>query len=254
MSRWDLENLLTELAGPHWRIDHDVVSPHAPITNSVTASTPLPKLKPIHPSRHSVSFSSKRSASKLHHRSSSTLNLAALGMTLPEMGLQAVKEVGEGGNNTPTGALQRLCGNSSTELKRIGQDARKAKKKLEGMALVKTPKQHNNKPHNDLVLVEERTSSGAALKSCNIDYEKLKQVLDMLSTFHPSKLSAFNAGPCTEPQRCDEKAERMRRQERSMLQRMLDEQEKRLIEREARLKLMVEMVRAEESKYDRTVG
>ncbi|XAO26865.1 hypothetical protein I312_105706 [Cryptococcus bacillisporus CA1280] len=49
----DLENLLTELAGPHWRIDHDVVSPHAPITNSVTASTPLPKPKPIHPSRHS---------------------------------------------------------------------------------------------------------------------------------------------------------------------------------------------------------
>lgn len=46
----------------------------------------------------------------------------------------------------------------------------------------------------------------------------------------------------------------MRTQERSMLQRMLDEQEKRLSEREARLKLMVEMVRAEESKYDRTVG
>lgn len=93
-------------------------------------------------------------------------------MTLPEMGLRAVKEVGEGGNNTPTGALQRLCGNSSTELKGIGQDARKAKKKLEGIASVKTPKPHNNKPHNDLVLVEERTSSGTALKSCNIDYEK----------------------------------------------------------------------------------
>lgn len=99
-------------------------------------------------------------APKLHHRSSSTLNLAALGMTLPEMGLQAVKEVGEGGNNTPTEALQRLCGNSSTELKGIGQDTRKAKKKLEGMALVKKPK-----PHNDLALVEERTSSGTALKS-----------------------------------------------------------------------------------------
>ncbi|KGB78519.2 hypothetical protein CNBG_4357 [Cryptococcus deuterogattii R265] len=153
-------------------------------------------------------------------------------MTLPEMGLQAVKEVGEGGNNTPTEALQRLCGNSSTELKGIGQDTRKAKKKLEGMALVKKPK-----PHNDLALVEERTSSGTALKSCNIDYEKLNQALDILSTSDPSKLSAFNAGPCTEPQRCDEMAERMRRQERAMLQRMLDEQEKRLSEREARLKV-----------------
>ncbi|KIR52216.1 hypothetical protein I315_05166 [Cryptococcus gattii Ru294] len=46
----DLENLLTELAGPHWYL------------------------------------SSKRAASKLHHRSSSTLNLAALGMTLPKRG------------------------------------------------------------------------------------------------------------------------------------------------------------------------
>lgn len=33
------------------------------------------------------------------------------------------------------------------------------------------------------------------------------------------------------------RAERMRRQERAMLQRMLDEQEKRLSEREARLKV-----------------
>ncbi|WVQ92122.1 hypothetical protein IAS59_005930 [Cryptococcus gattii] len=187
----DLENLLTELAGPLWRI-------------------------------------------------------AALGMTLPKTGLQAVKEVGEGGNNTPTGALQRLCGNSSTDLKGIEQDTRKAKKKLVGMVLVKTPN-----PHNDLALVEERTSSGTALKSCNIDYEKLNQVLDILSTFDPRKLSVFNAGPCTEPQQCDERAERMRRQERAMLQRMFDEQEKRLSEREARLKSMVEMVRAEESKYDR---
>lgn len=165
------------------------------------------------------------------------------------MGLQSVKEVGEGGNNTPTGALRRLCGNSSTDLKGIEQDTRKAKKKLVGMALVKTPN-----PHNDLALVGERTSSGTALKSCNIDYEKLNQILDILSTFDPSKLSVFNAGPCTEPQQCDEKAERMRRQEGAMLQRMFDEQEKRLSECEARLKSMVEMVRAEESKYDRRTG
>lgn len=35
-----------------------------------------------------------------------------------------------------------------------------------------------------------------------------------------------------------------------MLRRMLDGQEKRLGEREARLKWMVEMARAEEGKYD----
>ncbi|KAE8540714.1 hypothetical protein D1P53_003078 [Cryptococcus gattii VGV] len=204
----DLENLLTELAGPHWRC-HCLYPPSQTQT--------YPSFAPFR------LFFQQRSASKLHHRSSSTLDLAALGMTLSEMGLHAVKEVGEGRNNTPTGALQRLCGNSSTELKAIEQDTRKAKKKLKSMALVKTPE-----PDNDLALVEERTSSGTALKSCNIDYEKLNQVLDILSTFDPSKLSAFNAGPCTEPQRCDEKAERMGRQERVMLQRMFDEQEKRL--------------------------
>lgn len=80
--------------------------------------------------------------------------------------------------------------NSSTDLKGIEQDTRKAKKKLVGMVLVKTPN-----PHNDLALVEERTSSGTALESCNIDYEKLNQVLDILSTFDPRKLSVLMPVP-----------------------------------------------------------
>lgn len=256
---------MTELAGPHWRvgpqtlpmmflrchshlrqIHHGIVSPHAPTANNVTASTPLPKPKPIHSLRHSVSFSNTRSGSKLHHRRSSNLELAASSITLPGMALQSVKEVGEADNNTPTGALKRLCVNSSTELKGMGQDTRKAKKELEDVALVKTPKLNN-----DLTLVEKCAFSKATpcLKSCDVDHEKLGQILGILSSLDPGKLLALNAGPCAEPHG-DEKAARMRKQESSMLRRMLDEQEKRLNEREGRLKWMAEMVRAEKGKYD----
>lgn len=257
---------MTELAGPHWRvgpqtlpmmflrchshlrqIHHGIVSPHAPTANNVTASTPLPKPKPIHSLRHSVSFSNTRSGSKLHHRRSSNLELAASSITLPGMALQSVKEVGEADNNTPTGALKRLCVNSSTELKGMGQDTRKAKKELEDVVLVKTPKLNN-----DLTLVEKCAFSKATpcLKSCDVDHEKLGQILGILSSLDPGKLLALNnAGPCAEPHG-DEKAARMRKQESSMFRRMLDEQEKRLNEREGRLKWMVEMVRAEKGKYD----
>ncbi|OWZ26160.1 hypothetical protein C349_07053 [Cryptococcus neoformans var. grubii Br795] len=244
----DLENLLTELAGLHWRIHHDTISPHVPTANSVTTSTPLPKPKPIHSLRHSVSFSNARSARKLHHRTSSSSGMAASSMALRGMGLQAVKEANGADNNTPTGTLKRLCGNSSTESEKIRQEARKAKRELEDVVLDKTPK-----PHDDLAVIEEPALSRATpgLKSCDVvDHEKLNQILGILLSLDPSKLLALNACPSAESHRCDEKTVRMRKQERTMLRRMLDGQEKRLGEREARLKWMVEMARAEEGKYD----
>lgn len=169
-------------------------------------------------------------------------------MALRGMGLQAVKEANGADNNTPTGTLKRLCGNSSTESEKIRQEARKAKRELEDVVLDKTPK-----PHDDLAVIEEPALSRATpgLKSCDVvDHEKLNQILGILLSLDPSKLLALNACPSAESHRCDEKTVRMRKQERTMLRRMLDGQEKRLGEREARLKWMVEMARAEEGKYD----
>ncbi|WVQ83517.1 hypothetical protein IAT38_005658 [Cryptococcus sp. DSM 104549] len=251
----DLENLLNTCAGPNWRADHDLNAPLGP-SNSFPASTPLPKPKPQqqHPLRHSVSFSAKRSTSKLHRRASSVMDMGGMGGGP----LRAVEEAGEAVDTTSTGALKRLEGGMSGrvgmrldssmpremgEMEVLQSPGRKVSK---GFALsVSIGKPEQSQASSSLQLTPPIQSTQPARNPLEgIDTAQLHNVLQILSSLDPAAVSQMTKPspaplPSEEDRTRNSSAKAGRLAERAMLKRMFEEQEKRLMEREARVEMLV---------------
>ncbi|ODN97242.1 hypothetical protein L198_03805 [Cryptococcus wingfieldii CBS 7118] len=241
----DLENLLGTLAGPSWRIDHQLSAPSVPTTNICSASTPLPKPKPKQLSsslRHSVSFSSGPPASKLHRRANSTINLGSMMASVGAgAGLGAVEEMRESGgqDSTPTGALRRLNGGRSVS----ARPGTSATKELEEIRVPSSPPVSHKR-------AAEQTSGR---DNGYVNTDQLNKVLHLLSTIDPTTISSLVGRELQDqhrPGRGEMNEVTKGDKDRSILEKMFEEQERRLAAREERLDRLVQIVRIEEARYD----
>ncbi|WVW79697.1 hypothetical protein I302_101667 [Kwoniella bestiolae CBS 10118] len=279
----ELENLLTTSLGMAWQESHNIYPP-APTTAIVTSSTPLPPPKPTHPLRHSVSFSNKRSSSKLHSRASSVLDLGL-------MSLQAVREDERGMevDDTPTGALRKLSGSTSTknrEKEKQNEDEEKHMQK-DDYILAHTPQPKLSASVNSNQTL--KTSSSARLQDTNlppdhptahvqpshssvssdprdpallsgVDVNQLNQVLQLLSNLDPSKTmksllpndhprleTAKSHPPSAVLSNSNERNDHL-----GTMRRMLENQQKLLKDRETRLNAVIQMAKEKEERYAMT--
>ncbi|ODN76967.1 hypothetical protein L202_05530 [Cryptococcus amylolentus CBS 6039] len=246
----DLENLLGTLAGPSWRIDHQLSAPSAPTTNICSASTPLPKPKPKQLSsslRHSVSFSSGPPASRLHRRANSTMDLGSMMASVGAgAGLGAVEEIRESGgqDSTPTGALRRLNGGRSVSA-RPDTSTTKELERVPSSAPVSHKRAAEHIFDKDNGYVNEL-----------VDTEQLSKVLRLLSTIDPNTISSLVGRELQDrnrPGRGETNEVTKGDKDRSILEKMFEEQERRLAAREERLDRLVQTVRIREARYDRRV-
>ncbi|WWC98865.1 hypothetical protein V866_005759 [Kwoniella sp. B9012] len=267
----ELENLLTTTLGMDWQESHNIYPP-APTTSLVTASTPLPPPKPTHQLRHSVSFSNKRSSSKLHKRASSVMDLGL-------MSLQAVKEDDMGVDDTPTGALRKLSGSTSTSIK-MKENEEKDKEQdryilshtLEANLSTSTTFQRSLKSsstsrsqsHSDLHTMDtdvthhqsnkpEASRSDPTTILPNVDINQLNKVLHLLSSLDPSTIT--NNLPRARGQSQDAQTSfhsAKLPQDRDMfrsMRRILECHQKALTDRETRLNSIIQMAKEKEKRY-----
>ncbi|KAK6906899.1 hypothetical protein I203_100888 [Kwoniella mangroviensis CBS 8507] len=268
----ELENLLTTSLGMDWQESHNIYPP-APTTAIVTSSTPLPPPKPTHPLRHSVSFSSKRSSSKLHKRANSVMDLDL-------MSLQAVKEDDMGVDDTPSGALRKLSGSTSAKANE-NEDKNKEKrrhllshtpepklstlttsqKNLRSPSTSKPKDQSNVDAVHTVIRLQQpdganTNRSGPTSIPPEVDIKQLNKVLHLLSSLDPTTI--INGLPRAQSQSPGAQASlhsTHSSQERDMFNsmcRMLESQQQILSDRETRLNSIIQMAKEKEERYAMT--
>ncbi|OCF42509.1 hypothetical protein I317_03625 [Kwoniella heveanensis CBS 569] len=257
----ELESLLSTSLGPNWKESHNLYPPAA-TTTTVTPSTPLPAPKPAPSSalRHSVSFSNKRSMSKVHRRASSVMDLNLIC-------LQAVKEDDAGLDDTPTGALRKLNGSLNGKA-RLGAplgdgpgcgkgQERISERPLEAFA---TPDISSKGKAFTAPIADDLHQSIAlgphapepALSA--IDVDQLNSVLHLVSSADLvealSQIRSHTKGGSAPARETATSKSATRDTQVKMIKHMLAEQEKRLIEREGKLLDIVKMAKEKEQRYE----
>ncbi|WVF66726.1 hypothetical protein IAT40_001468 [Kwoniella sp. CBS 6097] len=258
----ELENLLNTSLGPDWKESHNLYPPAA-TTTIVTPSTPLPAVKPTPSSslRHSVSFSKRNTSGKVHRRASSAMDLNL-------MWLQAVKEDDAGVDDTPTGALRKLNGSVNGNMKVILNPLQDG-----ALQSIKGGSGEPSMPAPSATSMSQLKSTAAPSKSSSatttnptstnpsalaesIDFDQLNTVLEMLSSTHLAKTlsqlqsqTSLGQTHVSAPPSTDLGSDAMDTQLK-MIKRMLADQEKRLVEREAKLTSIIQMAEEKERKYE----
>ncbi|WRT65404.1 uncharacterized protein IL334_002347 [Kwoniella shivajii] len=258
----EMKNLLNSNLGSDWQHSHNLYPP-APTTTIVTPSTPLPppKQSNVHILRHSVSFSSKRPTSKLHRRASSVMDLG-------HVNLQAVKEDEVGMDDTPTGALRKLSGStSSTRLESLNNRKKEemvAQYEDDSQPKLLTTKQDAQTVPSSTCAQKQPSNPDSNLNSSSailvptalsgVDINQLNRVLQLLSSLTPATLSELSRSKeeseiAERSRPYDEKIEKERKEHIGTMRKMLENQQQLLKERESRLSEIIRSAQEKERQY-----
>ncbi|KAK8861288.1 hypothetical protein IAR55_002107 [Kwoniella newhampshirensis] len=246
-----LESFISSNHGSNWRENHGLHPP--PITTTIiTSATPLPKPKPQTSAalRHSVSLTGKRITSKPHRRASSVVDLGP-------PSLEAVREIGDDGlDGTPTGALRRLNGVSSVVNDVGGGEKRDAhqeehKHSTPPVFVASPTKREEPSPVTASTRPDETTAPENSTAMSTLDRAQIDRALRILSSFDPKDIGTLAKLPSPSIRTSNDQA---RQQQMRMVKRLVEDEERRLVERESRLCDLVTMAKAKEAKYAPTTG